>query len=115
MRTEGMTYEEVYNARWKALVENMDGTLNRDQVMRELSDYSTVIDHVGKVYCHITGNQTGNPFVYPSVIIGLYEDHLQSWIKDTIRELIDRRVANPVGRLCSLTGTTCRLLLACIT
>lgn len=48
------SYEEEYNEFWKDIVENEDGTLNKDQVMRELSDYSMVMDNCAKAYYTMT-------------------------------------------------------------
>ena len=47
-------YEKEYEEFWKDIVENEDGTLNKDQVMRELSDYSMVMDNCAKAYCTMT-------------------------------------------------------------
>lgn len=48
------TYQEEYEDFWKDIVENEDGTLNKDQVMRELSDYSMVMDNCARAYCLMT-------------------------------------------------------------
>lgn len=42
------TYQEEYEDFWKCIVENENGTLNKDQVMRELSDYSMVMDNCAR-------------------------------------------------------------------
>ena len=43
-------YEEF----WKGIVENEDVTLNKDQVMRELSDYSMVMENCALAYFTMT-------------------------------------------------------------
>lgn len=48
------TYQEQYNDFWKDIVENEDGTLNKDQVMRELSDYSMVMDNCARAFALMT-------------------------------------------------------------
>lgn len=48
------TYQEEYEDFWKCIVENENGTLNKDQVMRELSDYSMVMDNCARAYCLMT-------------------------------------------------------------
>jgi ribosomal protein S8 len=48
------TYQEEYDKFWKRIVENPDGTLNKDQVMRELSDYLMVIDNCERAYDTMT-------------------------------------------------------------
>ena len=49
-----MDYKKEYEEFWKDVVENEDGTLNKDQVMRELSDYSMVMNNCAKAYCVMT-------------------------------------------------------------
>lgn len=51
-------YEKNYASFWKPLVEDpATGRLDPDKVMRELFDYHTAIQEVGKVYCHITNDR----------------------------------------------------------
>lgn len=50
-------YEEDYDLLWLSIVENEDGTLNKDQVKRELSDYSMVLDHCAKAYSTMTNGR----------------------------------------------------------
>lgn len=47
---EETNYIDKYNSFWKDIVENEDGILNKDQVMRELSDYSMVLDNCADAY-----------------------------------------------------------------
>ena len=47
-------YKKDYNEFWKKIVENPDGTLNKEQVMKELSDYSMVMDHCERAYSLMT-------------------------------------------------------------
>ncbi len=39
-------YEKEYEDFWKAIIENEDGSINKDQLMRELSDFSVLIGNV---------------------------------------------------------------------
>ncbi len=47
-------YKQKYDEFWKDIVENEDGTLNKDQVMRELSDYSMVMDNCARAFVLMT-------------------------------------------------------------
>ena len=47
-------YKKEYEEFWKDIVENTDGTLNKDQVMRELADYSMVMDNCASAYSTMT-------------------------------------------------------------
>lgn len=55
-----MDYEKTYDERWRALVENADGSLNVDQIKRELHDFSRVMDQASKVYSHIADLSKAN-------------------------------------------------------
>lgn len=54
-------YEINYEEFWKDIVENEDGTLNKDQVMRELSDYSMVMDNCSRAYYAMTDGIISKP------------------------------------------------------
>ena len=65
-------HEEVYNNFWKGIVENEDGTINKDQLMRELSDFKAILSEVPKVYCEVAN--LSKPLTDSQVIIqGLYK------------------------------------------
>lgn len=57
MNKEEINYIDKYNNFWKDIVENEDGILNKDQVMRELSDYSLVMDNCARAYCLMTNQR----------------------------------------------------------
>ena len=56
-----MDYKQEYEEFWKDIVENKDGTLNKDQVMRELSDFSMVIDNCTSAYSLMTNQRISKP------------------------------------------------------
>lgn len=68
------SYEEIYNETFKEIVELPDGTLNRDQVMRELADYSTLIDNVTRVYDCMSGGRISKPHTLPDSVISTCEE-----------------------------------------
>jgi hypothetical protein len=94
-RPPEIDYKENYRQFWKELIENPDGSINLDQVMRELSDYSTFMDTAARVYCHITDSRISKVNTLPEVIISVFEDIQQSsftdWFKDELenRGLVD--------------------------
>lgn len=62
-------YEEKYEEFWKEIVENPDGTLNKDAVMRELCDYSMILHNAGEVYWHVTGGAISKVNTCASAVI----------------------------------------------
>ena len=72
------TYQEEYEEFWKDIVENEDGTLNKDQVMRELSDYSMVMNNCTRAYYTMTNGRISKPntmfFEVKNIFNDLYTD-----------------------------------------
>ena len=68
------TYQEEYEDFWKGIVENEDGTLNKDQVMRELSDYSMVMDNCAKAYCLMTHQRISKQNTMFFEVEGIFND-----------------------------------------
>lgn len=52
---EKADYIQKYEEFWKYIIENEDKTLNKDQIMRELFDYSMVMNNCERAYDLMTG------------------------------------------------------------
>lgn len=57
-------YKQTYETFWKELVENPDGSLNRDRVMRELHDYHFVMGQASLVYDHVADVSKPNTMAF---------------------------------------------------
>ena len=68
------TYQEEYEEFWKDIVENEDGTLNKDQIMRELSDYSMVMDNCAKAYYTMTNGRISKQNTMFFEVEGIFND-----------------------------------------
>ena len=79
-------YVENYNSIFKDFLENPDGTLDKDKVMRELADYSWLLDSVAKVYCAITHGRISKQNTLPDVVISVYEDCVTETVNDALEE-----------------------------
>ncbi|MFG1857558.1 hypothetical protein ACGFJT_37390 [Actinomadura geliboluensis] len=55
------TYRQTHDDFWKQIVERPDGTLDLDQVKRELHDYHQLLQKIPKVYDEITGGRISKP------------------------------------------------------
>jgi hypothetical protein len=69
------TPDEVYNKYWKHIVENEDGTINLEQLKKELFDFTFVMTEVSKVYWHITGGLLSECNYKASVVIDTADEH----------------------------------------
>lgn len=80
-------YEEIYNSLFKDIVENPDGTLNKDQVMRELSDYSVFLEQVSKVYCEITEGRISKPNTLAEAVISVKDEIDETRLVEIYQEM----------------------------
>lgn len=78
-------YKQTYETFWKGLVET-DGKLDPDKVMRELHDYSFLIDQVPKVYYHVTGGMIAKPNTHASEVINQHDIKRQEDIDEAFQD-----------------------------
>jgi hypothetical protein len=62
--------EQEYIEFWKDIVENPDGTINIEQVKKELADYKMVMGIFREVYCELTGDRISKVNTNAEAIIG---------------------------------------------
>lgn len=67
-------YKKEYEEFWKDIVENEDGTLNKDQIMRELSDYSMVMDNCARAFCTMTKQRISKQNTMFFEVEGIFND-----------------------------------------
>ena len=67
-------YKEEYEQFWKGIVENEDGTLNKDQIMRELADFSMVINNCELAYSTMTDQTISKCNTNFSNVQGIFYD-----------------------------------------
>ncbi|MBN6054548.1 hypothetical protein JYK22_21580, partial [Nonomuraea sp. RK-328] len=79
-------YEKTYNDFWKDLVENEDGSLNRDQVMRELSDYHHLLEQAAEVYSHVTGGRISKTNTIASAVTAVADERIDEIVNAEIRD-----------------------------
>jgi hypothetical protein len=55
-----------YNDFWKPILEDENGNINKDQLIKEFADFSYVMDQVPQVYCEICNL---SKLTYPAEVI----------------------------------------------
>ena len=95
--TETPDYMQTYESFWKAIVENEDGTLNKDQVARELSDALTLQEHLTEIYGVVSGERVSKPFTLPSVVAEMYRESLTAAADEAINDLVTALEENDDG------------------
>ncbi len=79
-------YQKVYEKHWKDIVENQDGSLNKDQIMRELADYNVMLNNVPKVYMEVAN--LSKPLTKPEAVISNLHEN---WVRrDVLKDDLKR-------------------------
>lgn len=88
-------YIHDYNKFWKDIVENKDGTLNRDQVMRELYDYRMVLDNCKNAYMEMTEGNISKANTKFSEIQSIFDEKFfnKEMFIDDLENMIDNKMA----------------------
>lgn len=74
--------DKKYDSFWKEIVENPDGTLNKEQLKKELYDFSQLIGNLSALYCYITGDTVSKPMTDTKCVLGLFEEKLREAYND---------------------------------
>lgn len=74
---------------WDHIIRNEDGSLNEEQIYKELADFSFVMEQVPKVYCHITNNTLSKITYYADQVISVADDCYSEDIREHVVELAD--------------------------
>jgi hypothetical protein len=89
--SEQKTYQQVYEEFWKPIVET-EGQLDKDKVMRELSDYRFLLQEVPKVYCHVSGGVISYPNTHAFEVNTRHDDQRTQDIEEAVKEALkDKR------------------------
>jgi len=68
--------ERVYNRDWHAVLEP-DGAFDKEQMKKELADYSFVLSQISEVYSEITGGLLSKPNYFAGGVLRAADDHQQ--------------------------------------
>lgn len=82
---ENNGYKKEYEEFWKEIVER-NGRLNKEQVKKELYDYSILLQEVPKVYYHLTGGRISKPNTLANEVISEAEHIMSEEINEVIKE-----------------------------
>jgi len=88
------TVDELFEQFWKPIVCHPDGSLNIEQLKKELADYSFILGEVPKVYLAVTGDALSKPNYHAAGVISCTESHFSEMAKRDARDFIDYLVAD---------------------
>jgi len=78
--------QKTYDEHWKSSVEKF-GELDKDSVMRELSDYHFLLEMVPLVYDHVTNGRISKPNTHASAVKSQHDDCVQDAIEEAEKDL----------------------------
>lgn len=85
--------DKEYEDFWKPIIENEDGTINLEQLKRELADFSMLMDATSRVYDYVTNGQVSKPNVRAEVVISLHDDAVTATVEKAVAEELERHSA----------------------
>jgi len=88
-------YKSEYKEFWQNIVENKDGTLNKEQVMKELSDFSFILEQLPRIYMAVTGDKLSKTMYYANTIITCFEEHLNDVVEQAIEDYKEESEVQP--------------------
>jgi hypothetical protein len=82
--------KKEYKEFWKDIIYKKDGSLNEKQVLKEMSDFSFMMDNVPKVYCAITNHRLSKCLYPANTVISVFEELFldKEIAKDDVSEMI---------------------------
>lgn len=87
MKWANITHQEIWEEKWKDICSNNDGSVNLDQIQRELFDYAFLLEQVPQVYCEVAG--LSKPNAYAGAVINEYQNKLNDSLKLWVEDFID--------------------------
>lgn len=66
--------EKVFQEFWADIVCNEDGSINMEQVKKELYDYEFLLNEVPKVYDEVTGGFLSKPNSYADAVLSFFRE-----------------------------------------
>lgn len=90
--------DEEWKLFWKPIVCKEDGTINIEQVKKELHAFSYLMEQIPKVYCHITGSRMSKVFYPAETVISVSDDYQQEVIEQAVKDELGEREAAVAGR-----------------
>lgn len=75
-------FEDGWQNKWKEILENLDGSINVEQLKKELFDFDDMIDRITELTCYMTFNKLSYPTYPVETIVAVHEDGLREIKED---------------------------------
>lgn len=77
---------------WEEILMKPDGTINLEQLKKELEDFSFIIHEVPKVYLHVTGDTLSKPNYHADGVISCADEHYRNHYTKCVQEMVNDMV-----------------------
>lgn len=80
--------EQVYQEFWKDIICNEDGSINVEQLKKELYDCSRMMDNVPIVYSEVTGGTLSYPTYKAETVVNIFREKYydKAWAVDYLAD-----------------------------
>lgn len=85
---------DEWDSFWKQICTNPDGSLNLDQIQKELSDFSRLLRDVPKVYNVVTGGVLSKAQYPAATVIELHNNYMKDEVEDRMKEYNEENEVN---------------------
>lgn len=80
--------EQCYQEFWKDIICKEDGSIDIEQLKKELYDYNRVLDNVPAVYCEVTGGLLSYPTYKSETVLNIFREKYydKAWAVDLLAD-----------------------------
>ena len=89
---EEKTPEQLWESFWKDIVCNPDGSINLEQLKKELWDFSFILGEVPKVYMGVTGGSLSKPNYHAAGVIDAANEYYKTYYSDGAKEMLQELI-----------------------
>lgn len=82
-------YEGTFDEFWRDIVCNSDGSLNVEQVKKELHDYRFMIRNTSEAFDEVTGGQISKPNTLAFEVASVVEERIQERAEELAKDVAD--------------------------
>ncbi len=79
--------EDIWKEFWEQILIKEDGSLDLEQVKKELADFHDLIHNASEVYDHVTGGTLSKPNSAPVYVIQFAEDRIKEQLDEQEKEM----------------------------
>lgn len=80
------TPQECWDRLWKEILVLPDGSVDVEQLKKELADFSVLIRNIPEVYMGVTGGMVSKPMTDPDVVLSLHSEYVNRMCEECVED-----------------------------